>query len=368
MASTKYKKGKDGYFQARVWDGTYRNGRKHRVAIRTRKSSRELERMVQEFKEDVESRKNFRKTDITFQEYAETWLTAYKSGKSNNTKRMYKNIIEKHLDILGWIRLQDIDRIHLQQVISQADGHPATQRQILMTFRQILRSAVADHLFPANIADDISRNVDPIRYRPNEKRTLTENERNALFKADFREDDKIFVYLLYGLGIRRGEALALTIFDVNLKKKEVAINKSHEMIGNTVSQKPPKTSNGIRSIPIPEKIFSDLEAYIHRIRQEGKTYLFTTRSGEPVTLSCYRRMWERIIRSMQKVAEEPIQGLTAHIFRHNYCTMLTYQIPDISIKHIAHLLGDTEKMVLDVYNHIVLERENANTAINRAIL
>ena len=70
---------------------------------------------------------------------------------------------------------------------------------------------------------------------------------------------------------------------------------------------------------------------------------------------------------MQEVSEEQITGLTAHVFRHNYCTNLCYQIPKISIKRIAQLLGDTEKMVLEVYNHIVLEKEDAAGAVNDAI-
>ena len=49
MATAKYTKGKDGYFQARVWDGTYTDtGAKHRVTLRTKKSSRALEEMVRE--------------------------------------------------------------------------------------------------------------------------------------------------------------------------------------------------------------------------------------------------------------------------------------------------------------------------------
>ena len=70
---------------------------------------------------------------------------------------------------------------------------------------------------------------------------------------------------------------------------------------------------------------------------------------------------------MQEVCPEQIVNLTAHVFRHNYCTNLCYQIPTVSIKRIAQLLGDTEKMVLDVYNHIILEKEDAAAAVNNAI-
>ena len=39
-----------------------------------------------------------------------------------------------------------------------------------------------------------------------------------------------------------------------------------------------------------------------------------------------------------------------------------------TIKMIAQLLGDTEKMVLEVYNHIVDQKENAAGAVNAAVI
>ena len=91
-----------------------------------------------------------------------------------------------------------------------------------------------------------------------------------------------------------------------------------------------------------------------------------------MTKSSYRRMWERIINKMNRAAGGTenlyvIHDLTAHIFRHNYCTELCYQIPAISTKKIAELLGDTEKMVIDVYSHIVEEKENVQEVVKTAI-
>ena len=59
-----------------------------------------------------------------------------------------------------------------------------------------------------------------------------------------------------------------------------------------------------------------------------------------------------------------IPGLTAHVFRHNFCTQLCYQIPKISIKKIAALMGDTEKVVMEVYNHILEEKEEVTDVMN----
>lgn len=83
-------------------------------------------------------------------------------------------------------------------------------------------------------------------------------------------------------------------------------------------------------------------------------------------------MWESIIKKMNLAAGgtddmQVIIGLTAHVFRHNYCTQLCYQIPTISTKKIAQLLGDNERMVIEVYNHILEEKEKPAEAIAAAV-
>lgn len=366
MATAKYKKGADGYYQARVWDGTYdEKGRKNRKTIRSDKSSRDLEKKVNAFQAEVEQRKHIRKTDITFLEYSRMWKTVYKNQRENNTKGMYENIIEKHFSYLKNVKLADIERIHIQTLLNNASGKPRTQQQILLAFKQVIRSAVADHLFPANVAEDIFSHTESVKYTPKEKRPLTAQERDAVFKAHFNEQDKIFVYILYGCGLRRGEALALTIFDI--KGRELVVSKSHEFKDNDPGQKGPKSTNGYRTVPIPDKIYPDISNYIERLKSSGRTYLFVMRNGKLVTKSSYDKMWKRIVSRMQEVSSEQISGLTAHVFRHNYCTNLCYQIPTVSIKRIAQLLGDSEKMVLDVYNHIILEKEDASKAVNNAM-
>lgn len=369
MAKAKYTKGSDGYFSTKVWDGTYDpvTGQKNRKNLRTKKSSKALEDMVNEYKAKVSERKNVRKSDISFAQYARKWRNVYKAQRSNATKAMYDNIIDKHFSYIEHIKLQDIDRMHLQIILNNADGKKKTQQQIMLTFKQVLRSAVADRLFPANVMEDIFNNIESVKYEAKEKRALTSAETKAIFQADFQEQDKIFVYLIYGCGLRREEALALTIFDFNLTKHELNINKAHDLSTGTPIQKEPKTINGYRTIPIPDKIFHSVSAYISGLKSGGHTYLFTMRNFKPMSKSSYDKMWKRILAEIERVSGEPAAGLTAHVFRHNYCTNLCYQIPQISIKKIAQLMGDTEAVVLKVYNHIILEKEDAASAVNEAL-
>lgn len=193
MAKAKYTRGADGYFSTKVWDGTYNpvTGQKNRKNLRTKKSSKALEDMVNEFKANVTDRKNIRNVDITFFQYARKWKEVYKAQRSNATKAMYDNIIEKHFVHIEHVKLQDIDRMHLQIMLNNADGKKKIQQQIMLTFKQVLRSAVTDRLFPANVMEDIFQNVEPVKYEAKEKRVLTSIEKKAVFKADFQEQDKI---------------------------------------------------------------------------------------------------------------------------------------------------------------------------------
>ena len=62
-----------------------------------------------------------------------------------------------------------------------------------------------------------------------------------------------------------------------------------------------------------------------------------------------------------------IYGLTAHIFRHNYCTNLCYQVPDISLQRIAYLMGDNLNTMIAVYSHLTDEKKDIVQTIQNSI-
>ena len=154
MASAKYKRGSDGCFQARIWDGTYtEDGKKKRITLRSKKSSRDLENMVKEMEQKVQERKYVRQTDICIQDYATKWLSVYKDRKRNTCH--VQNIIDKHLDVLDKVKLNDITKLHVLLVINNAVGKNRTQEQILLTMKQIVNAAVSDKLLPASAPEEL---------------------------------------------------------------------------------------------------------------------------------------------------------------------------------------------------------------------
>lgn len=379
MAKAKYKYNEQRKeWSTLVWDGTYtEKGEKHRKRITSKKSSADLERKVTEFRLKVENQTFCEFSTMSFHTYAEHWLETAKSTREKNTQIMYKRIIDVHLSNLSDVRVSDIKHSHFQMLINRQMEHPRTCQQISLTFKQIIKAAIRDRILPRNALEDICTGISLPKYHKNERRPLTALEKQALSDAKLDDKKRAFVSVLFYFGVRRGEALALTPFDFNWHKKELNINKAVIFVDGQPELKPhPKSDNGIRKIPIPDEAVRVLKPFVESC---DRPYLFDSKNNDLMTKSSFVRMWQSIITSMNiavgynpnaRINRTPkqITDLTPHIFRHNYCTTLCYQVPKISTKMIARILGDTEKMVLEVYSHIVEEKENVAETVNEAIV
>jgi integrase len=93
--------------------------------------------------------------------------------------------------------------------------------------------------------------------------------------------------------------------------------------------------------------------------------LFKSQNSPYLTGTVYRNNWNYIVKACNEYLGTET-NITAHRLRHNFCSLLCYQVPKISTKTIAKILGDTEEMVLKVYSHILEEKEDLTGAIESA--
>lgn len=377
MAKAKYKQGKDGLYRTKAWDGTFNpDGTKHRINLYSSKSSRDLENKVNALKEEIRTGQSRLPNEYLFQDYARHWLQTKKSVREKNTQTMYDNIVEVHFSFLADVKLSDIRHSHFEQAIANAVDKPRTCQLIYITFRQIMRMAVSDHFITKDDFEQICDDIALPKYKRQEKRPLSDVEKSALkdcFSSGvFTNRERAFLTLIYYCGLRKGEALALTRFDFHFDNSgdTISINRVLIFDKNDPEIKDyPKTDNGVRIIPLPHTAGIFMREYISTL--DG-TNLFYCRTCSHITKSSYDKMWTSIIRKMNTAAGGTkafplVDDLTAHIFRHNYCTQLCYKVPEISIKKIAQLMGDTIAVVLNVYNHIVEEKENVADAVSDAL-
>lgn len=367
MAKARYKRNTAGYFSTLVWDGTFDEyGRKHRVAVRSRISSADLEKKVNALKAQVDTGTAVRKTDLMFIDYAEQWV-GIKSIYARNTQRQYQDIIKYYLrPALSSVPLSQFSKFHLQMLIADNAEHPRTCQLIRRTVIQIAESAVDDHYLPESILRPLKAVKLP-QYHKQERRVLTDQEKAAVFTADLTEMQRCFLYLLFFCGVRRGEALGLTTADFDLSRLEARVCRSVEFIDNSSAVKSPKSQRGFRTVPVTPQLAEFLKEYLPTLPGD---YLVHNQDGGIMTQSGFRRMWESILGKLNTAAGgtaeiRVIHGLTPHIFRHNLCTELCYQIPALSTKKIAQIMGHDESMVIKVYSHILEEKEDAPAAFAR---
>lgn len=369
MAKAKYKKRKDGRYATTVMVGYKADGRPNNIFL-SAKTEKELRNKIVELKMKMKSGQVVKTADTLLKDYVDTWLDTYKASAGINTKAMYKNVVDKHIKPeLGHLPLNKIVRSDVQKLINDNQEHPRTCEIIKMTLVQILNCAIDDKLLHENVAKKVAL---PKRHKT-EKRALTDLEKDAIKKADFTQTESALVMLLFYFGLRRGEVLALTKSDINFKKKILTVNKTVVFdVNKPIIKTGAKSDAGNREIPIPESVTAFLKQYLKTV---DTFYLFPGKNYEVFSKTQYVKMWDRIIKKMNDavttekekiIGTEPITGLTAHIFRHNYCTMLYYS--GISQKKAVELMGHSDlKMIMEVYAHLDEKKEAVQEKLNSAI-
>lgn len=372
----KYKPRPDGRYHTQVSTGMRdENGHSIRIPLYA-KSSKELEEKVAETKYLLKTNQYVvEPEDVTVYDYAEKWIRTYKSVKELNTNRMYTESLKYVVGpAIGEIKMSKLLSSDIQEMITEHKDHYRTCEIARMFMHQLVRRAVKDGILHSDICDDITLPPKP----KTEKRALCEIEKKAVFKADFTNSDRALVYILYGCGLRRQEVLALRVKDVDLKGKMIHVRNVIVFDVNTPVWKTiPKSQDGQRSVPIPDDLLFGISRHIHDLGvkasispKDDSTLLFTT-NCRMMTKSSFRATWTRIIKAMNasvstRQEPNPINGLTAHIFRHNYATMLYYS--NISILKAADLMGHSDiKLIMDVYAHLDEEKEQAIDKINEVI-
>lgn len=352
----KYTQRKDGRYKTRVWDGTYKDGEKHYIDVYSTKSSRDLEMKVKEIEEKRQNGAITRNTNVDVYDYIIAYINRSKSVCEKSTKKNYMNAAYRLKSFKG-LTFDNFTSQNIQEVFNSIT--PSTCVHVRLLIRQVGKAAEHDKLIPRGTTEEIFEHVYLPKYRAKEKKILDDTDKEKMLSADLPLQEKCFLYMLYYTGMRKSEALALTVDDI--KDGYISITKAYGHGVDGYYIKPPKSERGTRRVPIPTRLQEVLDQYLPVV-DDPHGYLFAY-DGNPWKNVKFDNIWKHI----QKTSGVTI---TAHTLRHNYCTMLCYQSVmqrDITPKKIAELLGDREEMVMNVYSHIVEEKENTVDAIEKAL-
>ncbi len=160
---------------------------------------------------------------------------------------------------------------------------------------------------------------------------------------------KTFFEVLYYLGLRQGEATALTWNDISFTKKEVSINKTltTKLKGQLYTISSPKTANSNRTLQIPLKLINSLE----RLKKEAKTKKYYNDSWFVFGNELPFRETTIQVKKNKYCKLASVKQIRIHDFRHSCASFLINN--GASIVLVSKYLGHSKiSVTLDTYTHL----------------
>lgn len=127
----------------------------------------------------------------------------------------------------------------------------------------------------------------------------------------------------------------------------------------------PKTDNGIRKIPMSDRVLEALQRVMQNRKSSNFTvdgytgFLFLTRNGTPQACINYDSMFRRITEKYNKNHEDALPAVTTpHTLRHTFCTNMANA--GMNPKALQYLMGHANiTMTLNYYAHATFDSVQA---------
>ena len=175
-------------------------------------------------------------------------------------------------------------------------------------------------------------NLDSIQ-RPRKERklpnVLSQEEVQSIFQATKNLKHRTLLMLIYGAGLRIGEALNLTIHDIRSKEHLIYIRGGK--------------GKKDRRVPLSDKLLKMLRGYYKSYRPQ--TYLFEGAGGGRYS---NKSAMQVLNRSVKKAGIT--RKITLHTLRHSYATHLTNK--GINIQYLQEILGHNSPKTTMLYTHL----------------
>ena len=264
------------------------------------------------------------KSNITLGELYEEWSEIHYPKISLNSKKAYASSWN-WLHPIRNVKMKDIRKGQFEKVIlemmKEEKGEHA-MKQVISVSKMLCQYAVESDIIERNYAS----NIKLPRMQKSTRKAFSDLEIAQINKKAKDVEYGDYVMILIYTGMRIGEAVKLTKFDV----KDGIITAGI------------KTEAGInRQIPIHSKIHKMVMDRVER----ADPYLFSVKEGTPMNDMTYRK---RYYRALEEIG---VQKLSPHCCRHTCATMLANA--GVSTIYIQKFMGHTNyALTANVYTHI----------------
>ena len=313
----------------------------------------------------------------SFSDWADRWLASKKNDVSNSQYKNYLSYVKHLNNSFEYSPINQIRTSDLQELIdSLALNNPHTKRpsskktlgDIKITARQIFEYAIENRVMDYNPASAVRI---PQKAPVSARRALTMEEQGWVTDTPHRAQ-KAAMIMMYA-GLRRGELTALSWDDIDLEAHTITVNKAAEIVdGKTVVKNMTKTSAGMRTIDIPQRLVDFLQAEKEKsidIAFQIHPLVCTTASGSMMTPQAWKTLWASYMKTlnfkygnkMDKTGKRAtskfnsngitmtIPPITPHWLRHTFATLLYLSGVDIltAKNQLGHL--DSKDIIRNFY-------------------
>lgn len=287
--------------------------------------------LLDSVKEEMENNTPEELKDITLKQLKEMYLADSVQLRKNSVvafNTAYKRFIQ-----YNDIPVVSISYFTISQTISELKNlNPNTFNGYINHMKRLFKHAVKPlKIIKENPFDDIK----PMKSVKSKRKALNKAQYEQLFSALHQKNYNHYMIAVISLytGLRYSEALGLTWDCVDLKNKEMTIEKQWTLDGFG----PLKTENSYRTIPIPDELLNIL---IHH----KKMAIFTL--DRRVCFPYKGTSATAFNNSCKKITG---LNMSHHWLRHTYGTSLLAKGFDLC--SVAALLGDTVETVSKTYLH-----------------
>jgi integrase len=282
-----------------------------------------------------------------FVAYAEAWISNL--DVKHNTRANYQSILRAHLrNALAGRSLASVaaDRDGIWQLVTSLPVGAGRRSTALIVVTGAIEAAKRAGKISAHNLDGLSIETNPVQAA--EIIPATAKQIGTL-RAELLPADQLIIDLMYGLGLRIGEALAVSLMGFSKDGKRLRIHEQILTNGTTGPLKSRKAGEH-RDVPVPAWVWAKVQAHVkaHGTRDGG--YLFG-RNGKHLVYGNVRYAFARGAK-LAGIADKRGKVATPHHLRHLYVSALLDA--GVPITNVADFVGHRDvKVTHRIYGHLL---------------
>lgn len=318
-------------------------GNRKKSTKRGFKTKREAEEWIRGFLMKQEA--NF---DMKFEDFLKMYYEDMETRLREHTMRTKKYIIDlKILPYFGQKRMNDIKAADIRkwqnEIIKQ--GYAATYlKTINNQLSAVFNYAVKYYDLPNN---PCAKAGSMGKSHAEEMSFWTKEEFMCFIDCMMDKRQSYIAFMvLYWIGMRMGELLALTPADIDFEKKTISITKSYQRISGRDIISLPKTPKSKRTVTIPEFLVADLKDYLDSLYelQENERLL-------PITKYFLEHEMQRGIKA------SGMKRIRIHDLRHSHASLLV-ELGFLPLEIADRLGHEKVETTLNTYSHLYPNKQS----------